>query len=32
MVGPLMLIFGTIMIMILGPSFKAIGEIGAGPG
>jgi tight adherence protein C len=28
MVGPLMLIFGTIMIMILGPSFKMIGEIG----
>ncbi|MEO8874011.1 MAG: type II secretion system F family protein [Polyangiaceae bacterium] len=28
MVGPLMLIFGTIMIMILGPSFKQIGEIG----
>lgn len=28
MVGPLMLIFGTIMIMILGPSLKTIGEIG----
>ena len=28
MVGPLMLIFGTIMIMILGPSLKQISEIG----
>ena len=28
MVGPLMLIFGTIMILILGPSLKQIGEIG----
>jgi tight adherence protein C len=29
MVGPLMLIFGTIMIMILGPSLQMIGQIGA---
>ena len=28
MVGPLMLIFGTIMIMILGPSLNEIGTIG----
>ena len=28
MVGPLMLIFGTIMIMILGPSLKQLGEMG----
>ncbi|MEO7112857.1 MAG: type II secretion system F family protein [Polyangiaceae bacterium] len=28
MVGPLMLIFGTIMIMILGPSVRALGDIG----
>jgi tight adherence protein C len=28
MVGPLMLIFGTIMIMILGPSLQMIGTIG----
>ena len=28
MVGPLMLIFGTIMIMILGPSLQMIGQIG----
>jgi tight adherence protein C len=28
MVGPLMLIFGTIMIMILGPSFGLIGNLG----
>jgi tight adherence protein C len=28
MVGPLMLIFGTIMIMILGPSVTALGDMG----